>query len=206
MTRSPIIGIMGGGSASSATMAAARNLGAAIAREGWILLNGGRNAGIMKASSEGAASEGGVVIGILPDAHLERMAKGVTIPIRTGLGDGRNLVNVLSSDMWSSPFREGPAPSRRWPWPSRTTARFSFLTGIPGTGCQRQRRDASPPYPAAWLKSGSAFSHHPPNRVRRLPEITTSTPAIRNGLMFSPRNVHPSPRPTTRLNCLSPPT
>ena len=99
MTRSPIIGIMGGGSASSATMAAARNLGAAIAREGWILLNGGRNAGIMKASSEGAASEGGVVIGILPDAHLERMAKGVTIPIRTGLGDGRNLVNVLSSDI-----------------------------------------------------------------------------------------------------------
>lgn len=99
MSAQPIIGIMGGGSASPRDTARAEALGLAIANAGWILLNGGRNAGIMEASAKGAAKASGIVVGILPDTDLSRCAEGVTIPIRTGLGDGRNLINILSSDV-----------------------------------------------------------------------------------------------------------
>jgi len=97
--RRAIIGVMGGGEASPETASLARALGQAIADEGWILLSGGRNAGVMTAVSQGAAESGGVVVGILPDRDLQRASPHLTIPIRTGLGDGRNIINILSSDM-----------------------------------------------------------------------------------------------------------
>ena len=49
-----IIGVMGGGSASATDIQSAYQLGAFIAKQGWILLNGGRNTGIMEASAKGA--------------------------------------------------------------------------------------------------------------------------------------------------------
>ncbi|CAN2046225.1 hypothetical protein GMMP1_240044 [Candidatus Magnetomoraceae bacterium gMMP-1] len=44
-----IIDVMGGGQASLCDIETAYQLGSLIAREGWILLNGGRTAGIMEA-------------------------------------------------------------------------------------------------------------------------------------------------------------
>jgi uncharacterized protein (TIGR00725 family) len=90
---------MGGGQVSSDVEQLAQDLGRALAGEGWIVLNGGRDAGVMAAVSEGAASVGGTVIGILPDKDLSRASPHLTIPIRTGLGDGRNVLNILSSDV-----------------------------------------------------------------------------------------------------------
>lgn len=97
--RRAIIGVMGGGEVSPETASLARTLGQAIADEGWILLSGGRNAGVMTAVSQGAAESGGIVVGILPDRDLQRASPHLTIPIRTGLGDGRNIINILSSDV-----------------------------------------------------------------------------------------------------------
>lgn len=97
MARSVVIGVMGGGSASEEAMAAAYRLGALIAREGWILLNGGRNAGIMDASAQGARDHGGVTLGILPDEGLERCSAYIDIPVVTGMGSARNCINVLTS-------------------------------------------------------------------------------------------------------------
>lgn len=99
MKRPLIIGIMGGGSAGSDDLGKARRLGRLIAQNGWCLLNGGRNAGIMAASAEGAAEQGGLTIGILPDDSARQTAPHITIPIITGMGNARNCINVLTSDV-----------------------------------------------------------------------------------------------------------
>ena len=94
-----IIGVMGGGRAEAQTLDAAYRLGKLIAREGWVLLNGGRAAGVMEASARGASEEGGLTIGILPDDRPGRASEYIDIPILTGIGDARNYINVLSSDV-----------------------------------------------------------------------------------------------------------
>lgn len=93
----PIIGVMGGSEVSPEVAALARELGGALATEGWTVLSGGRDAGVMAAVSEGAASVGGLVVGILPDRDLDRASPHLTVPIVTGLGEGRNVLNILSS-------------------------------------------------------------------------------------------------------------
>jgi uncharacterized protein (TIGR00725 family) len=96
----PTIGVMGSGNdGDPAMLQQARELGAAIAAQGWVLLNGGRATGVMGASAEGAATAGGLVIGVLPDEDLRSASPHLTVAVRTGMGDGRNVVNVLSSDV-----------------------------------------------------------------------------------------------------------
>ena len=92
-----IIGVMGGGEADERTADLAYRMGAAIAREGWVLLNGGRACGVMDASARGAREEGGLVVGVLPDRDLSEASEHLDIPIVTDMGYGRNYVNVLSS-------------------------------------------------------------------------------------------------------------
>lgn len=95
-----IIGVMGPGEqASSATMSLAYELGQQIAQAGWVLLTGGRNAGVMAAASQGAQSAGGLTIGILPDQDMHQMSPNIDIPIITGMGHARNVINVLSSQV-----------------------------------------------------------------------------------------------------------
>ncbi|NEQ50247.1 MAG: cytochrome [Leptolyngbya sp. SIO3F4] len=93
-----IIGVMGPGhQVSDLELQLAHKLGQAIAQQGWVLLTGGRPAGVMEAASSGAASIGGTVLGILPDGQGNHVADGVTLPIVTGMGNARNTINVLSS-------------------------------------------------------------------------------------------------------------
>ncbi len=88
---------MGGGVADAAVTEQAYRLGGLIAEHGWVLLNGGRDCGVMDASARGAREAGGLVVGVLPDDDLERASEHLDIPILTGMGHGRNYVNVLSS-------------------------------------------------------------------------------------------------------------
>jgi uncharacterized protein (TIGR00725 family) len=90
---------MGGSKVSDEVAAMAEELGALIARRGWVLLNGGRNKGVMAASARGAKRAGGTVIGILPDRSTKKASPDLDIAVVTGMGDGRNLINVLSSDV-----------------------------------------------------------------------------------------------------------
>ena len=95
-----VIGVMGSGEdGDAALLGLARDLGAAIAAEGWVLLNGGRDRGVMDASAAGASAAAGLVVGVLPDADTLGASRHLDIAIRTGLGDARNAVNVLSSDV-----------------------------------------------------------------------------------------------------------
>jgi uncharacterized protein (TIGR00725 family) len=99
MNRPLIIGIMGGGAANDSDEQDAYTLGALIAKQGWVLLNGGRDAGIMAASARGATSQGGLTIGILPGSDPKEASEYIQIPIITGIGNARNCINVLSSDV-----------------------------------------------------------------------------------------------------------
>jgi uncharacterized protein (TIGR00725 family) len=90
---------MGGASVSPDTFEMARELGQRIADKGWILLNGGRNAGVMAASAQGADEAGGLTIGILPDDDAADAAPHIQIPIPTGMGSARNQINVLAAQV-----------------------------------------------------------------------------------------------------------
>nr|MBN1229766.1 TIGR00725 family protein [Anaerolineae bacterium] len=94
-----IVGVMGGGSVTSSVMEDAFRLGELIAERGWVLLNGGRSTGVMEASARGASSKGGLVVGVLPNSSREGASEYLDICIVTGMGNARNAINVLSSDV-----------------------------------------------------------------------------------------------------------
>ena len=98
--RKLIVGVMGpGDSALEADIKNAYQLGKLIAEQGWILLSGGRNAGVMDAVSKGAKSASGITVGILPTADTSCLSSAVDIPVITGMGSARNSINVLTSDI-----------------------------------------------------------------------------------------------------------
>jgi uncharacterized protein (TIGR00725 family) len=90
---------MGGGNADFATLKEAEKLGGLIAEKGWVLLNGGRCTGIMEATSKGAFEKGGLTVGVLPENNVKGMSEYIKIPIVTGMGNARNTINILSSDV-----------------------------------------------------------------------------------------------------------
>ncbi len=76
----------------------ARTLGELIAREGWTVLSGGRDAGVMRAVNEGAKGvAGSLTVGILPGPEAA-VAPCVDVVLVTGMGNARNNVIVLSAD------------------------------------------------------------------------------------------------------------
>ncbi|MFQ4137447.1 cytochrome [Nodosilinea sp. PGN35] len=95
-----VIGVMGPGDAATpAQLETAYALGYALASIGWVVLTGGRQVGVMDAACRGAQAAGGLTLGILPAADRAGMSAAVDIAIVTGLGDARNAVNVLSSQV-----------------------------------------------------------------------------------------------------------
>lgn len=98
--RKIIIGIMGPGEqATEGNLYAAFELGQLIARQGWVLLTGGRNQGVMEAASRGVKAENGLTVGILPTATPSGVSSYVDIAILTGMGQSRNQINILSCDV-----------------------------------------------------------------------------------------------------------
>ncbi|MEC4985835.1 MAG: TIGR00725 family protein [Oscillatoria sp. PMC 1068.18] len=95
-----VIGVMGAGeNATEGDRQNAYQLGKLIAQAGWVLLTGGRNSGVMDAASKGAKAAGGLTVGILPGKNTEGVSEAVDIAIATDLGNARNNLNVLSSDV-----------------------------------------------------------------------------------------------------------
>lgn len=92
-----VIGVMGGAIVDDDVLRLAHRIGSLIAEKDWVLLTGGRNAGVMAAASRGAAEAGGLVVGILPGESAAGAAPHVDIAIPTGMGDARNAINVLAS-------------------------------------------------------------------------------------------------------------
>ncbi len=72
-------------------------LGAAIAKQDWVLLTGGRSFGVMEAAMKGATDNQGLTIGVLPGDTVAGLSSFAQIKILTLLGSARNNINVLSS-------------------------------------------------------------------------------------------------------------
>jgi uncharacterized protein (TIGR00725 family) len=95
-----IVGVMGpGAGASESDRAHAYQLGRVIAQEGWALLTGGRDEGVMDSASRGAKDAGGLTIGVLPSPDKAGLSRFVDLAIVTGMGEARNNINVLSSEI-----------------------------------------------------------------------------------------------------------
>lgn len=55
--------------------------------------------GVMDAASRGAKAANGLTVGILPTDDDQAVSEAVDIAIMTGMGNARNAINVLSSDV-----------------------------------------------------------------------------------------------------------
>lgn len=86
-----------GENASPEDNVVAFELGRAIAKEGWVVLTGGRSFGVMDAVMKGARDANGLTIGILPDANEQNASENAQIRIVTSMGSGRNYISVLTS-------------------------------------------------------------------------------------------------------------
>jgi len=95
-----IIGVIGpAAGATDKDMDNAFQLGRLIANEGWVLLTGGRNAGVMDAAGRGAKQANGLTIGILPTTETGSISGSVDLPIITDMHNARNNIIVLTSDV-----------------------------------------------------------------------------------------------------------
>ena len=94
--RDKLIAVIGGSESSSEETRLAAEVGRELARRGAILICGGLT-GVMEAACRGAASEGGLTIGILPGDNPDSANSYVCIPIVTGAGYARNMAVVKSA-------------------------------------------------------------------------------------------------------------
>lgn len=94
-----VIGVMGGSTCTGGEAAAAREVGRLVAARGAVLLCGGGR-GVMEEAARGAREAGGLTIGILPGRDPDESPPNshIEVALFTGLGDGRNYVNVMASD------------------------------------------------------------------------------------------------------------
>jgi uncharacterized protein (TIGR00725 family) len=91
------IAVCGASEATPSQLDAAREVGRLLARSGAIVINGGYG-GVSGASSEGAAGEGGTVVGLLSEGDREGANPHLTVSLPTGLGQGRNLLIVTAAE------------------------------------------------------------------------------------------------------------
>lgn len=91
------ISVIGSGSIDSETADICERLGREIANTGYLLVCGGMG-GVMRAVCKGCKETGGTTMGILPVPRKNAGNEYLDIIIPTNLGDGRNLLVVLSGD------------------------------------------------------------------------------------------------------------
>lgn len=99
-----VVGVMGPGSlAVRNELRNAYELGSLIGKqENWILLTGGSKSGVMDEALRGAKTSNPkcTTIGILScrSEEIEKISEFADIKVPTGMGEGRNYLNVVTSD------------------------------------------------------------------------------------------------------------
>ena len=89
--------MVGSGTATGELYEKARQVGAALAERGAVVVCGGLE-GVMEAACRGAAEAGGVSIGVLPGGDRRAANRWVTYTLPTGLGETRNALVARSAD------------------------------------------------------------------------------------------------------------
>lgn len=90
--------VIGPATAEPAWLEAARAVGRGLAENSFVVLTGGLG-GVMDAACEGAALAGGTSIGFLPGDDRSAAGPSVSMPLATGLGEGRNILVVTAADV-----------------------------------------------------------------------------------------------------------
>ena len=90
------IAVVGERDASEVRRQDAEHVGREIALRGAVLICGGMG-GVMEAASRGCREAGGTVVGIIPTDDPDDANPYVTVPIVTGMGEGRNIIVVRSA-------------------------------------------------------------------------------------------------------------
>ena len=99
MPRKSVVAVVGTGEETEPAISNAREIGRLVAQNAWVLVTGGRDAGVMKAANEGAKEiEGSLTIGILPKRETD-VSPAVDVPIISDVGEARNNIIVLSADV-----------------------------------------------------------------------------------------------------------
>ena len=98
MNNKSYIAVIGAGDCSAEHYSIAYELGCYIGRKGWVLVCGGLG-GVMEAAAKGSVSCEGISIGFLPGEDKNSANPYIVIPVPTGMGEGRNLLVVRSSEV-----------------------------------------------------------------------------------------------------------
>ena len=98
MDSAKYVGVIGGGECTDSTYKTAQSLGFEIGKRDWNLVCGGLG-GVMEAAAKGCAEAGGMSLGILPGSKRDSANPYIRIALPTGLGEGRNLLVVRTSDV-----------------------------------------------------------------------------------------------------------
>jgi uncharacterized protein (TIGR00725 family) len=91
------VAVCGATEATPSQLDAAREVGRLLAKSGAVVINGGYG-GVSGAASEGAAGEGGMVVGLLSEGDRDGANPHLTVALATGLGQGRNLLIVTAAE------------------------------------------------------------------------------------------------------------
>lgn len=91
------IGVIGASNCSNKIYEMAYKVGELIAKNGFVLVNGGLG-GVMEASSKGALNKGGLTVGIIPYSDRGEANSYVKVVIATNMGHARNMIIVHSCD------------------------------------------------------------------------------------------------------------
>jgi uncharacterized protein (TIGR00725 family) len=134
--------------------AACEEVGRLLARAGAIVVTGGLG-GAMEAASRGAAAEGGTTVGILPGRTREGANPHLTVSIPTGMGEGRNVLNVRAADALIAVAGE---------FGTLSEIAFALKTGVPVVGLN------------TWELSKAGRS------VQAFPRVDTPEEAVREAL------------------------
>jgi len=103
MARRPLVTVIGksarlpNDTVSAEALRLAEEVGRELAKRGAVLISGGLS-GVMEAACRGAKSANGTTVGILPGADPDDANPYVDIPLATGMGAIRDILNVQVAD------------------------------------------------------------------------------------------------------------
>ena len=138
----PIVAVIGGSAPTPEEAAAAEAVGHALAKEGAVLICGGRG-GVMEAACRGAKAAGGLTIGILPGTQRGAANPYVDIPIVTGIGEARNAIIARTA-------QAAVAVGGSYGTLSEIAFALAFGAPVVGLGTWEVRREGHPPAPIVY--------------------------------------------------------
>ncbi len=97
MARKIQISVVGDGQPALEVARQAEEIGRLLAQRGAVVVCGGLG-GVMDAAARGAASVGGLTVGILPSYDAATANAGIAGVIPSGMGEARNVLVVASGD------------------------------------------------------------------------------------------------------------